>query len=688
MTAATVSQSEQPALATGSAEDIEKPPEAVQMTDAEELDAANDKDHSDSGKLKTLIGILKRMIGVKDMAAIRLSLPANLLEPVPNLEYWNYIDRGDIFSSIGELDDPLDRMLQVLRFTFTKELKFVHGKVCKPYNSILGEHFRCHWDIQGMRTASDAAIVPVQNLRTAKASPLALSAPLASSSASSVGSTPALSPKTSRRSDKSAAGAAAAARPEPSRGTSVNSVPTLGDDGGSSAGGGGGNASNAAPKRKGLSRLISKAGRSANASSSASVDGTGSRAGSSKNSTKSPVLAATDEDGDDASVTSTAPAIEKLSLTGDGSTEDAGAGASSTLNGHHRRITFLTEQVSHHPPISSFFVECKDTGTQLYGVDQLSAKFTGTSVKVFPGEHNRGIFVRLTEDSPLGRSVAGEEYQITHPTASINGLLRGSLWVAICDSLYVTCRKPGASASGSSKQLRTIVEYKDESWLLKAKYAVEAVIYTYEAGKEESAEEFKSIKEVPQDRVVATIEGTWKGKITWKRKGDRESRLLIDLDEIDPLPKTVRPLTSQDDMESRQIWQPVTKAIIDKDFSSATKHKQVIEQRQRDLAAERKRNGRDFVPQFFEADISDGRPKLTSQGRQALDQERDLVGYAEGQNTPEATKDATRAASTATKGPSAQANQSGASKGASGDAEHDDDDDDDDDDDRSFRSAE
>lgn len=51
----------------------------------------------------------------------------------------------------------------------------------------------------------------------------------------------------------------------------------------------------------------------------------------------------------------------------------------STAEVARRRICFLTEQVSHHPPISSFFVECKEAGIQLYGVDQLSAKFTGTS---------------------------------------------------------------------------------------------------------------------------------------------------------------------------------------------------------------------------------------------------------------------------------------------------------------------
>jgi len=31
------------------------------------------------------------------MATVRFSLPAQLIEPVPNLEYWTYLDRPDYF---------------------------------------------------------------------------------------------------------------------------------------------------------------------------------------------------------------------------------------------------------------------------------------------------------------------------------------------------------------------------------------------------------------------------------------------------------------------------------------------------------------------------------------------------------------------------------------------------------------
>lgn len=88
-----------------------------------------------------------RFIGVSDLAAVRFSLPSQLLEPTPNLEYWTYLDAPNAFIAIGTSDDALDRMLEVVRFWLTKDLKYAKGKPCKPYNSCLGEFFRVR-DIQ------------------------------------------------------------------------------------------------------------------------------------------------------------------------------------------------------------------------------------------------------------------------------------------------------------------------------------------------------------------------------------------------------------------------------------------------------------------------------------------------------------------------------------------------------------
>ncbi|KAG8760999.1 hypothetical protein FRC12_009470 [Ceratobasidium sp. 428] len=51
------------------------------------------------GKLKMIVGLIKKCLGVKDIATMRISLPASVLEPIPNLEYWNYLDRPDVFAA-------------------------------------------------------------------------------------------------------------------------------------------------------------------------------------------------------------------------------------------------------------------------------------------------------------------------------------------------------------------------------------------------------------------------------------------------------------------------------------------------------------------------------------------------------------------------------------------------------------
>jgi hypothetical protein len=52
-------------------------------------------------------------------------------------EYWQYAERPDFFAAMNEPDDELERFAAVLRWTFTKDLKFVKHKIAKPYNSIL-----------------------------------------------------------------------------------------------------------------------------------------------------------------------------------------------------------------------------------------------------------------------------------------------------------------------------------------------------------------------------------------------------------------------------------------------------------------------------------------------------------------------------------------------------------------------
>jgi hypothetical protein len=94
--------------------------------------------------------------------------------------------------------------------------------------------------------------------------------------------------------------------------------------------------------------------------------------------------------------------------------------SSSGNSGNKIKLAYLTEQTSHHPPVSAFWIDCPEKGIVARGYDQVAAKFTGTSIRVTAGSHNLGIFITLQKWD-------NEEYQLTHPAAHVGGLLRGNV---------------------------------------------------------------------------------------------------------------------------------------------------------------------------------------------------------------------------------------------------------------------
>ncbi|CAE6463052.1 hypothetical protein ACGC1H_002134 [Rhizoctonia solani] len=476
-------------------------------------DAAEPVADSGEGKLKMIVGLVKKCLGVKDIATMRISLPASLLEPIPNLEYWNYLDRPDVFAAINDSDDNLMRMVAVLRFTFTKDLKFVHGKICKPYNSVLGEYFRCHTSFTPLTYPADPNEPPIFPPHTLTSHSSSLAPPdQVPSETASVRSTTSTSGPSAARSHKHRSSTGAAVGP--------NGV----------------------------------------------------------------------VEGSDANETE------------------------SATNDDRVRVVFLTEQVSHHPPISSFYITAPERGIEACGVDQISAKVVGTSVRVTPGSSNRGIFIGLTKGPG-----SGEKYRITHNSANVNGVLRGQFYATMSDSTIITCDRPGKDS------LRAVVEYKEESWIGRSQFLVEGVIHTYNPADPDECSSWTKVKSVPQSRVVATFDGTWRGLIKWKRAGSTDTHTLIDLAALAVLPKQVRPVEQQLPNESHRLWEHVTKNLLSKNYSEATRVKQNIEQKQRDDAAARKTKNEEFVPVYFETDISTGQPVLTAEGRKAVEEELALA---------------------------------------------------------------
>jgi hypothetical protein len=77
-----------------------------------------------------------------------------------------------------------------------------------------------------------------------------------------------------------------------------------------------------------------------------------------------------------------------------------------------------------------------------------------------------------------------------------------------------------------------------------------------------------------------------------------EKILLIDLNPLLPVPKTIPPVEAQCRNESRRFWDGVTKAIVNKQYGLATTLKQELEEKQRDKAKERKDKGKEWQVSF------------------------------------------------------------------------------------------
>ncbi|KAH6996898.1 hypothetical protein EDB80DRAFT_136569 [Ilyonectria destructans] len=431
-----------------------------------------DEPQSDGSKLRTFLGILKRFIGVSDLASVRFSLPSQLLEPTPNLEYWTYLDAPNAFIAIGTSDEPLDRMLEVVRFWLTKDLKYAKGKPCKPYNSCLGEFFRCNWE-----TEDNAPAINTSELQ-------------------------------------------------------VNGNP-----------------------KGGLASLKVAAKGEKNASS------------------------------------------VSLSVPQHGTAKD-----NRTI-----RVSYLTEQTSHHPPVSAFHVTCPEKGISARGFDQISAKFTGTSVKVLPGEHNMGIFITLDKRD-------GETYQLTHPAAHLGGLLRGSLSVSVSEMAYITCPKT---------KIKVILHYVEEGWLGRTTNKIDGVIFKYDPENDTKTR----VQDVPDEDVLARLNGPWREKVMFtlgsrpiKTVPIEEQYTIIDIEPLNVAPKVLPPREAQLPNESLKLWGGVTDAILSKQFSKATQVKVELEEAQREKARQREADKAPFQPVFFKHVTGNGgKPDLTEKGRQVLE---------------------------------------------------------------------
>uniref|UniRef100_A0A8C9U6H3 Oxysterol-binding protein n=1 Tax=Scleropages formosus TaxID=113540 RepID=A0A8C9U6H3_SCLFO len=226
-------------------------------------------------------------------------------------------------------------------------------------------------------------------------------------------------------------------------------------------------------------------------------------------------------------------------------------------------VSFVAEQVSHHPPISAFYAECFSKKIQFNAHIWTKSKFLGMSI----GVHNigQGCVSCLEHD---------EHYILTFP----NGYGRSILtvpWVELGGECTISCSKSGYSAN---------IVFHTKPFYGGKKHRITAEIFS------------------PNDKKpFCSIEGEWNG-VMYAKLASGENSLFIDTKKIGIIKKKVRKLEDQLEYESRRLWKDVTENLKLKDIDTATEAKHRLEEKQRAEARERKEKEVQWETRLFHED--------------------------------------------------------------------------------------
>lgn len=257
------------------------------------------------------------------------------------------------------------------------------------------------------------------------------------------------------------------------------------------------------------------------------------------------------------------------------------------------RTFYIAEQVSHHPPVSAFYVTNRQDGFAISCSMLAKSKFYGNSTSAI-----------LDGTATLTLLPRGESYTLTIPYAHCKGILMGTLSMELGGKVTIACENTGYTAD---------LEFKLKPFLGGSEYT-NVVAGRLRLGKE----------------TLANVRGHWDGEITIKdvRTGD-DAVLFSPVGEVrrQRLHRYTVPVDGQCADESERLWQHVSAAIEREDQVAATEEKTTLEDAQRTLVRERQATCTEWLPTLFEQDRLTGQWHYKWADLRPWDQRTDVRQY-------------------------------------------------------------
>ncbi|KIW08426.1 uncharacterized protein PV09_01329 [Verruconis gallopava] len=228
----------------------------------------------------------------------------------------------------------------------------------------------------------------------------------------------------------------------------------------------------------------------------------------------------------------------------------------------------VSEQVSHHPPVTAYCIWNDEHGVRLQGYNGQKASISKTLT----------ITIKQVGYAILHLNEYDEDYLITLPNLHIEGVYTGAPFVELDSSSYIT------SSSGFTAK----IDYSGRGWISGKKNTFSATLYSTEKPKD----------------VHYYVDGQWNEAFKIKDSKKQE----IDAYDASQCPTTklmIAPIEEQHPLESRRAWQHVAAAINKGDMEVTQAEKSKIENEQRDLRKKEKEEGVEWERKFFTRRESD-----------------------------------------------------------------------------------
>lgn len=220
-------------------------------------------------------------------------------------------------------------------------------------------------------------------------------------------------------------------------------------------------------------------------------------------------------------------------------------------------VKFISEQVSHHPPISALHVVSEKQGLTIDANVSFNVKFGGNSVTV-----------STTGGASLNVEKYNEVYTMSRciPDMLVNRVVWGTKYIMWVGDCVIKCESTGYECSlvfkeGSGKVNQVIGEIKHNG------------------------------------QVIHKIEGVCGGK-SYYTTGNTKT-LLVDVENQEVYEPRYLPLELLDETSSVIVWGKVNQHLIENRVDKADEEKMIVENYQRALRKEREEKGEVFEPKLF-----------------------------------------------------------------------------------------